>query len=140
MGVLLDTNVVSELVRREPAPVVLAWLGNAQPDSLFLGAPTIGELVRGAETAPTAARRRALERWVREDLAQQFHQRILAFDRHEATVWGRLMGEGERTGRVPPVIGAQLAAIALAHGHAVATREAGFDRLGVERIDPWSGT
>lgn len=137
MGLLLDTNVVSELVKRSPSPAVTSWLARAAPDALFLGAPTIGEIVRGIETAPDAGRRRYLERWVREDLTQQFHDRILAFDRNAATVWGRLMGEGERSGLVPPVIDTQLAAIALAHGHAVATRDAVFERLGVERIDPW---
>lgn len=138
MGVLLDTNVVSELVRKAPSPQVVAWIVASQPESLYLGAPTIGELVRGAETAPTRERRRFLERWVREDLTQQFPDRILALDRHAATLWGRLMGEGERSGRPAPVVDAQLAAIALAHGHRVATRDGVFDRLGVDRIDPWT--
>lgn len=138
MGLLLDTNVISELVKRTPSEAVTTWLGRASPESLFLGAPTIGEIVRGIETARGTQRRRFLERWVREDLTQQFHERILAFDRNAATVWGRLMGQGERAGRVPPVVDAQLAAIALAHGHTVVTRDAVFERLGVERIDPWT--
>ena len=137
MGVLLDTNVISELVRKAPSPLVIAWIVDSEPESLYLGAPTIGELVRGAETAPTKERRRFLERWVREDLTQQFPDRILALDRHAATVWGRLMGEGERSGEPPPIVDAQLAAIALAHGHRIATRDNGFDRFGVDRIDPW---
>ena len=137
MGLLLDTNVVGDLAKRNPSRTVTAWLASAAPDGLFLGAPTIGELVRGIETARDVGRRRHLERWVREDLTQEVHDRVLAFDRNAATLWGRLMGEGERAGLVPPVIDTQLAAIALAHGHTVVTRDAVFERLGVERIDPW---
>ena len=124
-------------MRLKPSAKVLDWLGRASPETLFLGAPTIGELVRGAETAPSRERRRFLERWVREDLTQQFHERILPLDRHAATAWGRLMGEGERSGRTPPAVDAQLAAIAMAHGHGIATRDRGFDRLGVERVNSW---
>ena len=120
----------------KPSAKVPAWLERTSPEALFLGAPTIGELVRGAETAPSRERRRFLERWVREDLTQQFHERILPLDRHAATVWGRLMGEGERSGRTPPAVDARLVAITLAHGHGIATRDEGFDRLGVERVDP----
>ncbi len=138
MPFLLDTNVVSETVRPRPEARVLTWLKVQTPAELFLAAQTIGELVRGARKVKDEARRRHFEEWVERDLAEQFEGRVLSFEAAAAVLWGRLMGDGDRTGRPPPAADAQIAAIALHHDLTLVTRNTkDFERLGVKLINPW---
>lgn len=138
-GFLLDTNVVSELVRPGPARPVLDWVGGQAPDQLMLSAISIGELTRGIARLAPGRRRRILQRWIDVDLEREFAGRILPFDHATAVVWGQLMGDGDRAGRPRPAIDAQLAATALRHRLAVVTRNtADFEGLGITVIDPWT--
>ena len=140
-GFLLDTNVVSELVRPAPAPAVLHWVEARQAADLFLSAVTIGELVHGVARLPDGRRRRRLLRWVRRDLARQFEGRILPLDQATAEIWGELMAAVEWRGRPQPVIDAQIAATAAVRGLTLATRHVryfgGFAEHGVSVVDPW---
>lgn len=139
-GFLLDTNVVSELVRPKPAQPVLDWVAAQAPDQLMLSAITIGELTRGIAKLAPGRRRRTLQRWIDVDLEKEFAGRILPFDHGTATVWGHLMGDGDRAGRPRPAIDAQIAATALRHRLAVVTRNsADFAGMGIRSIDPWAG-
>lgn len=138
MRFLLDTNVVSEIVRARPEPRVLDWLSGQQPADLFLAALTIGELMRGARKVSDMPRRRRFERWIERDLARQFDGRIIAFDAAAASIWGRLMGDGDRRGRTPSAADAQIAAIALQHELTLVTRNVkDFKEVGVELLNPW---
>jgi predicted nucleic acid-binding protein len=139
-GFLLDTNVVSELVRPRPAERVVAWVVGQAPADLYLAALTIGELTRGVERLPGGRRRDTLVRWIDRDLSRQFAGRILPFDREAAVLWGRIMGEGDRNGRPRAAADAQIAATARRHGLALATRNtADFEGMGVDLVDPWAG-
>ena len=124
MAFLLDTNVVSETVKRRPDGRVLSWLGEQAVDDLFLASVTMGELVRGARRLNDTTRRRVYERWIENDLARQFKGRILPFDRDAAVIWGEIMGDGDRTGRTQPAADAQIAAVARRHNLTLATRNA----------------
>lgn len=137
-GFLLDTNVISELVRPSPSEAVLAWFERRDPDELFLSALTIGELIRGVERLAAGARRTRLETWVGVDLAHEFFGRILPFDRDTAVIWGRLMGENDRRGTPRPAADAHLAATAIQHGlRLVARNTKDFVGLLEEVVDPW---
>lgn len=98
-GYLLDTNVVSELVRPAPRTSVVDWIASESPRDLHIASVTLGELVRGTIRLPDGRRREALERWVLDDLRQQFEGRILPFDDEAAVIWGTIMGDGDRRGR-----------------------------------------
>ena len=138
MPFLLDTNVVSELVRPAPEPRVLSWIAAQPPTGLFLAAMTLGELIRGVFRLPPGARRRRLEVWIDDPLTRQFEGRILAFDQAAAAIWGRIMGDADRQGRPRAAADAQIAAVALRHGLTVATRDtAGFEHLQVALFNPW---
>ena len=139
MAFLLDTNVVSETVRPRPGQSVLDWIEARSPSDLFLAAQTIGELVRGARKVREQDRRERFERWIEQELVRQFEGRILPFDAGTAAMWGRLMGDGDRTGLRPAAADAQIAAVAIQHGLTVVTRNVrDFARFDVQLFDPWN--
>ena len=138
MSFLLDTAVVSELVRKGPSAAVLAWIDGQDEASLYLSVLTIGELEKGIARLPASARRNRLQSWVRRDLAERFGGRLLPIDTRTATRWGAVAGESEKRGRPLPVIDCLIAATALVHGLTVATRNVGdFERCGVTCFNPW---
>lgn len=130
---LLDTCVVSEARRRTPKAV--AWLRAAQPDTLFLSALTIGEVMKGVmvklRTDPPAAA--PLRRWL-DELRFVYADRILPVDDAVATTWGRLMAQ-----RTRPVVDTLILATAQVNNKIIVTRNvADFADTGVEVIDPWA--
>lgn len=138
MAFLLDTNVISETVKPRPDKTVLNWIESQIPRDLFLAAQTIGELVRGARKVRERARRERFERWIEQDLTRQFDGRILPFDASTAAIWGRLMGDGDRTGRRPSAADAQIAAAALQHDLTLVTRNVkDFRSFDIRLLDPW---
>ena len=138
MSFLLDTSVVSELVRKSPHLPVLKWIGEQDETSLYLSVVTIGEIEKGIARLPASARRSRLQSWVRRDLIGRFGERLLAVDIRAATRWGTLTGESERRGVPLPVIDSLIAATALVHGFAVVTRNVtDFERCGVACVNPW---
>ena len=138
MAFLLDTNVVSETIRPRPGKMVLHWIEAQIPTDLFLAAQTIGELVRGARKVREQERRERFEKWIEQDLARQFDGRVLPFDGRTAAVWGRLMGDGDRTGRPPAAADAQIAAVAIQHELILVTRNVkDFVNFHIRLLDPW---
>jgi len=137
-GFLLDTNVVSELVRATPHARVLSWMRLQRPTDLFLAAVTLGEIVRGVVRLPTSSRRSKLEAWVTELLPRQFAGRILAFDQQAAVIWGELMGTADRTARPRASADAQIAATAIRHDLVLVTRNMpDFKELISALVNPW---
>jgi predicted nucleic acid-binding protein len=136
---LLDTNVVSELRKRQADSHVVAWMSRQLAGDLFLSAISLGELVRGAHLLAPGRRRAEIERWIAEDLARAFASRILPFDREDAVVWGELTARRERAGRKLPAVDGQIAAIAIRHRLTVATRNVmDFTDLALAAVNPWT--
>lgn len=134
--VLLDTNVLSELVRPKPDPKVQAFV-RAQTDPL-ISALTIHEIVFGAERAPAPARRAKLTAWVAA-IQSQFAGRIVDIDTNVAEQAGRLRANAASQGANTDPIDALIAACAIARGATVATRNLrDFAPLGVNLVDPWA--
>ena len=137
-GYLLDTNVVSELIRSAPDENVVSWVESQDTADLFLAATTMGELIRGVWRLAEGRRRARYEKWIHEDLKYQFEGRILPFDQEAAMIWGEIMGEAERRGRPKAGADAQIAAIARRHGLVMVTRNTrDFADMSVELLDPW---
>jgi len=135
---LLDTCMISELVRPAPDPRVLEWIDSAEESALYLSVLTIGELEKGIARLPSSARRRKIERWVREDLADRFAGRVLAVDTAVAEKWGQISGASQARGKPLPVIDALIAATGLVHGLVVATRNVSdLERCGAPCLNPW---
>lgn len=136
--ILLDTNVLSELMRPAPDPAVERWLA-AQPDaSLFISAITEAELRYGAALLPSGKRRSALTAEIDGMLEEDFDGRILPFDRLAAQAFAAIAADRRQAGRPISQADAQIAAIARSRGASLATRNVpDFDGCGVEVINPW---
>ena len=140
MSWLLDTCVVSELVRPRPKASVVRWVGERNEDDLFLSVITIGELEKGIAKLPVSAKRVALEQWVRRELAERFRGRLLLVDSAVAVRWGTMVGLSEGRGQPLPVIDSLIAATSVQHDLTVVTRNvADFERCGARCLDPWAG-
>ena len=140
MSWLLDTCVVSELVRPRPKASVVTWLRERDEDELFLSVITIGELEKGIAKLPASAKRVTLEQWVRRELAERFRDRVLMIDSGIAVRWGAMVGESEARGQPLPVIDSLIAATSLLHDLTVVTRNTDdLERCGARCFNPWIG-
>jgi hypothetical protein len=132
---LVDTNVVAELVRRQPSAKVVAWFRQVPDTALHLSVLSLGELRKGVERTPERVRRERLRVWLEQELPAWFDERLLPVSREVADRWGRLAAE---VGRSLPAVDGLLAATALHHGLRIVTRNVRDFRLpGVEVVDPW---
>ena len=140
MSYLIDTNVLSELRRKQPDSHVVAWFSERAAQSLFLSVLTLGEIRKGIElldaTHADAARRQSLSDWLEQELPTFFLGRLLGVDAGVADRWGRLQAQA---GRPLPAIDSLLAATALHHNLTLVTRNVrDFADMGVELINPWN--
>jgi toxin FitB len=139
MRYLLDTNVVSELVARQPSPRVIQWIDSLDPDSVYLSVITIGELRKGIEKLAVSQRKDMLNAWLNDDLLIRFSGRILILDIPVMLAWGELVGRLELQGRPLPSLNSLIAAQAHIHSCALATRNHGdFHATGVNIVNPWN--
>lgn len=140
MKYLLDTCVISELVRPAPQESVREWLRQQDEPSLFLSVLTLGELQKGVSKLADGTKRRRLQAWLDRELPLRFSGRLVAVDEAVALRWGAICGAAERTGRKLPVVDSLLAASALSAGLTLVTRnKSHFEATGVVIVDPWSG-
>lgn len=139
MKYLLDTNVISELIARQPHQQVVHWIDEQDPNSIYLSVITLGELYKGIEKLPESQRKRALRTWLTDDLLIRFNGRILTLDVAVLLTWGELTGRLERVGRPLPAIDSLVAALALHHTCSLVTRNEGdFADTGVMIVNPWA--
>jgi predicted nucleic acid-binding protein len=137
-GIILDTNVVSEPKRARPDANVVAWFGRQAADQLYLTSTIVAELAFGIELMPRGRRRGSFEVWLSERVVGAFRGRILPFDEADALLYGRLMAEARRERRPARGGDAQIAATALRHGLAIATRNTDdFAAFAAPLINPW---
>ena len=135
---VLDTCVLSELLRPRPELAVVGWVRSQPEDFLYLSALTLGELEKGVVKVQNEARRQKLRHWIDHDLARRFAGRILDVDSGVASLWGKLQGRSELAGKKMPVLDGLIAATALHHGFSVVTRNVRDMRAsGVDVVDPW---
>lgn len=138
MTFLLDTCVISELVKPRPNENVVRWVDSVDERKLFLSVLTMGELEKGITKLQESLRKADLQEWLEHDLAERFTGRILPVDAAVAVAWGRIQGEAERMGAKLPVIDSLLTATAEIHCLTLATRNvADFDRCGATVFNPW---
>jgi predicted nucleic acid-binding protein len=135
-GFLLDTNVVSELVRKKPEPKVVQWIQDTDEELLYLSVLTLGEIRKGITSHPDAARRVKLEAWLSRDLRQRFVGRILSLDENVADRWGVII---ELATTPIPVIDGLLVATAFEHNLTFVTRNTtDVSGTGVPMFNPWA--
>ena len=139
MSTILDTNVISELTNPVPDPVVLAWWNRQRLTDMFTTTITEAELRYGLAIMPAGRSRNNLTVEVENFLALEVAGRILSFDRAAARAYAIIYADRRLRGRPTSPSDCQIAAIALVHGMAVATRNTSdFTDCGVDLINPWS--
>lgn len=135
--ILLDTNVVSEAIKPESHPSVRAWLDAQLAETLFLPSITIAELLFGIGALPDGRRKSMLAARI-DGLLEAFAGRILPFDMQAAQRYADLAVKARAAGKGFPTPDGYIAAIAAAHGFAVASRDtSAFNAAGLSVIDPW---
>ncbi|MEE4024669.1 type II toxin-antitoxin system VapC family toxin [Gordonia sp. PKS22-38] len=135
--IILDTNVVSEPMRRRPEQRVLEWLDMQNLETLYLTTVTVGELRYGLAVLPTGRRRDGLSERLEHTLSL-FAGRILPYDLDATAHYARLMSVARAAGTAIATADGMIAANAAAAGFAIATRDtAPFQASGVPTIDPW---
>ena len=139
--IVLDTNVVSEIMRPRPEPAVLAWLDAQAPSELWLTAVGAAELMFGIARLDDGARKQQLARTVSAMLETDFAGQVLPFDLAAASVYAQMVAQRERIGKPIAMADAQIASACLAHGAILATRnQKHFDGLELTIINPWGGS
>ncbi|MGW4364782.1 PIN domain-containing protein [Nocardia takedensis] len=137
--IILDTNVISEPLRKAPDSRVVEWIDAQDVRTLYLSAVTVGELRFGAAVLPAGQRRDLLTRQLETRVLPLFDGRVLPYDSGAAAAYARLMAAARLAGAALGVADAMIGAIAAAADMAVATRDTGpFEAAGVSVIDPWA--
>jgi len=135
---LLDTCVISELIKPQPNRSVVSWLQSQTENDLYLSVLTFGEIEKGIEKAVNEARKSKLKLWVEEDLKQRFKGRILAIDLDVCTKWGEIQAKTELLGKPMPSIDGLIVVSALVNNCIMVTRNVkDMQQSGVELFNPW---
>ena len=138
MNYLLDTCVISELVREEPDSTVVNWISGMPETSLYLSVLTFAEIHKGIEKLPESKRKDKLHKWVNADLRARFKGRILDLNLNVATKWGQIQGQAERRGKPMSLIDGLIAATAISNDLIVVTRNTkDMEQSEVALINPW---
>lgn len=138
MNYLLDTCVISEIIRQKPSRTVAKWIKKEDERNFFISVLTIGELHKGIEKLPESKRKKELHNWVENDLKERFWNRIIDIDIQVAMMWGKIQGMTERVGRPMPAIDSLIAATGITHHLTVVTRNTSdMKESGVALLNPW---
>lgn len=136
--ILLDTNVLSALMLREPDPSVVTWLDAQPAESIWTTSITVFEIQTGLELLKAGRRRTHLEKAFEQLLSEELDGRVQSFDRAAALAAGTLAAARQRAGLSMEVRDVEIAGIALARRATLATRNVRhFTDLGVDLADPW---
>ena len=136
--ILLDTNVLSELIRREPEEGVMQWLDSLDANAVATTAITAAELLYGVARLPPGRRKKQLSEAVHELIEEDLDGRVEPFDAKAATQYADLVSKREKAGRPISVADAQIAAICRKLGAKLATRSTNdFDGTGIKFVNPW---
>jgi hypothetical protein len=136
--IVLDTNVVSELIRKDAAAEVVAWVDRHPGDQVFITAVTAAELLYGVTRLPDGRRKQALVAKVRDLVDEDFEDQVLPFSSDSAHHYAEIVASRERFGKPISMADAQIAAICRRHDLALGTRNTkDFADTGIRVLNPW---
>ncbi len=135
---ILDTNVISEAINKQPNPQVMNWLKAMDVQKLYLSVVTVGEIKKGVEKLPKSHRKETIKDWFENELLIKFNGRILALDLSVILVWGELVGSLEQKGRKLPALDSLIAATAKYYDYTLVTRnEKDFAGIDITIFNPF---
>ncbi|MDP1870931.1 MAG: type II toxin-antitoxin system VapC family toxin [Gallionella sp.] len=136
--IVVDTNVMSEVMRPQPSSQVLSWLNTQDSNQLFITTVTLAEIGYDLRVLPEGQRRWQLHSRFEQFVAQAFEERVLGFTAAAARAYAEIQGHRKALGRPMSLPDAQIASIAHMHGFALATRNIKvFEDCGLELINPF---
>ncbi|WP_428489886.1 type II toxin-antitoxin system VapC family toxin [Rhodopila sp.] len=139
--IVLDTNVISEPLKPTAAPAVLLWLDQQNIETLFLTTISLAELLYGVAALPDGRRKDGLSATLEKRVTSLFGPRILIFGTAAANAYAIIRVRAKAEGKAIGASDGYIAAMAAAHGFAVATRDTGpFEAVGLRVINPWNAT
>ncbi len=137
MKYLIDTCVISELIKPNPNANVENWFFSKVEDSLYISVLTLGELKKGIIKLPESKKKTDLAEWFNE-IEKRFSERTLNIDKEVAKTWGAVQGKLEKQGEPMPAVDALIACIGITNSMTVVTRNTeDMERSGVSLINPW---
>ncbi len=137
--ILLDTNVLSELMRAKPDPNVIAWVDAQRSSDLVISSITVAEILYGIARMPDGKRKDSLYVLASAMFEEDFAGSILAFDAEAAVHYADLVAASEGRGKIADMADGQIAAIARLHGARIATRNVrDFEAFGIPLVNPWN--
>ena len=139
MSYLLDTCVISELVRPVPDNRVVRWIESQNEFDLYLSVLTLGEIQKGISKLSHGKKKSTLTAWLKDELEVRFAERVLPVNDAIALMWGNMLGTSEKNGQPLSVIDALIASTATVHNLVVVTRNiSDFSGCSIDILDPWS--
>ena len=136
--IILDTNVLSELMRPQPSEAVVAWVDAQPSDDLFISAITMAEILHGIERLPAGKRKDQLHVIAQALFDEDFADRVLPFDAHTAPRYAVWVATSQASGKSVSLADAQIAATCIAHQASLATRNVkDFSQGTLNLINPW---
>jgi toxin FitB len=134
---LLDTNIISNVIKPGPSRSLLAWMGDQKDEDLFITVLTVAEIRRGILEKPKGRKREALDAWFAGPEGPQalFAGRVLSFDEKAGLIWARLMAHGRTKGRPRSALDTIIAAVAEANDCVVVTDNE-IDFFDIEIVNP----
>ncbi|MDX2505832.1 MAG: type II toxin-antitoxin system VapC family toxin [Gammaproteobacteria bacterium] len=138
MKYLLDTCVISEMIKAKPDKNVISWLEEQNENSLYLSVLTFGEIEKGIEKASNKIRKQKLRLWVEDDLKKRFEGRIIPISFSIAAEWGKIQGKAELMGKPMPTMGGLISVSGLVSQCIVVTRNiSDMEQSSAELFNPW---
>jgi predicted nucleic acid-binding protein len=135
---LVDTCVISELVKPCPNKLLLEWIKNTPSERLFLSVLTIGEIRKGIAKLPSSRKKASLSEWL-NTLIEDYKDRILPVDLIASENWGEMQCSAEKNGLSLPTIDGLIASIARTHNLVLVTRnESDFQGCNIPLFNPWN--
>ncbi len=138
MSYLLDTCLISELVRPAPNERVVQWVDACNEYELFLSVLTLGEIQKGIAKLASGKKKTTLTLWLKDELEIRFAERMIPVSPDIALMWGTMLGDAESRGRALSAIDALIAATAVVHDLVLVTRNiSDFSGCPIEILNPW---
>lgn len=138
MKYLLDTCVISELIKIKPNENVVNWVSKNNDQDLYLSTITFGEINKGIEKLSNFAKKTKLHNWVEHELKERFKNRILPINLDVAMIWGRIQGKAELVGKPMPAIDGLIATTGIVYDMVIVTRDVSdMQQSNAELFNPW---
>jgi toxin FitB len=135
---LLDTCLISELIKPKPDRKIVNWVKGIDDEDQYLSSLTIGEIQKGISKLNDSDWKRDLQQWLECDLLERFRGRIVSIDSRVAQKWGEIIAQAELRGTLMPIIDSLIAATGIVHDLTVVTRNTGdMEGCGVNLLNPW---